>query len=952
MAGDKLVGNNSDSGPFVTFFNALFCTGYEIFSLPNPIDFIVGFFNGDNFFVTAESAKNRLVNIKNVCENGYIAGLYNGVSDIANDEKKEATKKLYADQIIELSNYYKKLYGKYEEGETCISNTAGETGDYAQWKQYDSKWRDIKIGSDYSDTVGNLGCLVTSLAIQISRSGTGLGALPSGKTEFNPESFVLGLKNNNGFDSGGSLIFAAVSKVAPKWKIGDLKKTNISDSKKLAEAISSELSSSQNGKQKFLILKIHHQKSTQHWVAVDHVSGDNVLIYDPGAPGTTLDENYKGWVVDGILVNSADDVEEGQVQSVNNSCSSGDADLNRFIGFLAYNEGHDTCNFQGRGVNTGYGAGTLAGDAGGQTTAFGITISDKDVADSIGYTSFSDELYSGCTNKEDTERLLVATIDYLANDWTQKQIDQHGITVNQHQKYMLTSVNYGGIVLAVPIMEAIRTYGAESEQVFEAFKHSFGINYAISNGFHGLMRRRLTEYEIFMTGNYEAESSNYLTMPYIQNGLAMSKSEVMSHFPTQRDDLLEGMPFAPIDGSSVGSTSSGKGNGKLVCKDGNAVYDKDSNENESLAYPVCGKKDGTTRVLFVGNSRTYVGDIPKKFKKITESKGYKVSVTEALEGGQTLASLSSKFGDTISKSYDCVVMQEQTETYMYDRDTFLSGAQSVVSKAKSGNSDVMTYVRATWAKNNSGRGTLDAAYANADHVASSTGSQIIPDGKAFEKSASDYPNINLFADDRHQSNEGAYLSAATIFKKLYGISVSDAKYYDSLGKDKATNLLKIADEVVPDATSSAIKGKGSLSSDQRQKIIDFARSQIGVSYNYGPGGTCGGGAWENDIPNQQLSCNGLTRHAYAAAGVSIPLGSIDQMSNAPIVTSTGSVSDMAPGDIIVYDNAGYRNDIQYSTKGFRHVAIYIGDGQLIEGTCPVVQQRAVRDGEYSYSVTW
>ena len=150
-------------------------------------------------------------------------------------------------------------------------------------------------------------------------------------------------------------------------------------------------------------------------------------------------------------------------------------------------------------------------------------------------------------------------------------------------------------------------------------------------------------------------------------------------------------------------------------------------------------------------------------------------------------------------------------------------------------------------------------------------------------------------------------------------------------------------------------GKGSLTAAQRQKIVEFSRSQIGVPYNYGAGGACGGGAWSNDIPNKQLACNGLTRWAYAAAGVTIPEGSREQMSGAPVVTSTGKISDMTPGDIIVFDDCNpqcRRSDISFTRWSYRHVAIYEGDGKLIEATCPKAQRRAIGNYEYSYSITW
>lgn len=148
-----------------------------------------------------------------------------------------------------------------------------------------------------------------------------------------------------------------------------------------------------------------------------------------------------------------------------------------------------------------------------------------------------------------------------------------------------------------------------------------------------------------------------------------------------------------------------------------------------------------------------------------------------------------------------------------------------------------------------------------------------------------------------------------------------------------------------------ISGKGSLTDEQRKKIIEFAISQIGVAYNYGPGGGTGG-FWENDVPNSQLSCNGLTYWSYHAAGVEIPRGSREQQEGAPVVTSTGSVADMFPGDIVCWDDTGRRTDIDNIRISYQHVAIYIGDGEIVEGTMPCAQRRHIVDNEYSYSITW
>ena len=208
---------------------------------------------------------------------------------------------------------------------------------------------------------------------------------------------------------------------------------------------------------------------------------------------------------------------------------------------------------------------------------------------------------------------------------------------------------------------------------------------------------------------------------------------------------------------------------------------------------------GKIKILFVGNSRTYVNDIPSKVKGFAKSDGYDISITRALKAGKTLYELSNDlYAKTIeSDSFNCVVMQEQTETYISNYNTFLKGAKKVNEKVKNKNPNTKVYVRQTWAKSDFKKSELNSAYSNAERVASAINGYLIYDGKSFDKVHSKYPNVNLFQDERHQSNVGAYVSAAAIYKTLFGNSVSGNDYKDGIDSSTALKMRKIVDEVIP-----------------------------------------------------------------------------------------------------------------------------------------------------------
>lgn len=86
------------------------------------------------------------------------------------------------------------------------------------------------------------------------------------------------------------------------------------------------------------------------------------------------------------------------------------------------------------------------------------------------------------------------------------------------------------------------------------------------------------------------------------------------------------------------------------------------------------------------------------------------------------------------------------------------------------------------------------------------------------------------------------------------------------------------------------------------KAISFALAQIGKPYQWGGNG-----------PNS-YDCSGLTQQSYKAAGVSIPRVARDQATVGRAVT----IESALPGDLV------------FPYIDYRHVAMYLGNGQVIE----------------------
>jgi cell wall-associated NlpC family hydrolase len=105
-------------------------------------------------------------------------------------------------------------------------------------------------------------------------------------------------------------------------------------------------------------------------------------------------------------------------------------------------------------------------------------------------------------------------------------------------------------------------------------------------------------------------------------------------------------------------------------------------------------------------------------------------------------------------------------------------------------------------------------------------------------------------------------------------------------------------------------------------VVQAAETQIGVPY-----------LWGGVTPGVGLDCSGLVLVAYAAAGISMPRTTYAQATVG--VTEPAGAGVDQPGDLLFFEGT----DAAGSTSALGHVAIYIGNGLMIQApyTGTVVQ---------------
>jgi cell wall-associated NlpC family hydrolase len=164
--------------------------------------------------------------------------------------------------------------------------------------------------------------------------------------------------------------------------------------------------------------------------------------------------------------------------------------------------------------------------------------------------------------------------------------------------------------------------------------------------------------------------------------------------------------------------------------------------------------------------------------------------------------------------------------------------------------------------------------------------------------------LSTIKEERQRTEEGV----AQVQQQLTAQKATLTK----LLKDQKTELDSLTAQQQAEVAAQTVGGGNSSTppppqtyagptSTQAEKAVAFAYDQIGKPYVYGATGP------------SSYDCSGLVQAAWASAGVGIPRTTYEMWSELPHIPT----SDLQVGDLIIYNGEG-------------HVAIYVGDGYIID----------------------
>ncbi len=212
------------------------------------------------------------------------------------------------------------------------------------------------------------------------------------------------------------------------------------------------------------------------------------------------------------------------------------------------------------------------------------------------------------------------------------------------------------------------------------------------------------------------------------------------------------------------------------------------------------------KLLFIGNSATYVHDIPQTLSLLAGKAGYPIEAKAITAGGYTLsqhANSSTEHGkkvfDEIANGYDIVFLQDNGNCIQSDamRAASTDACKALHAAIRTAGAEAYIYVRPPYGKDNAGYTPLEQCIEFDKlfiEISKQLGTKNVYVNRAFAY-AMEHARYDLWGPDHaHTSEHGAYLAVCVFFSTLFRVT-STVLEPNGLPREDAIALQKIADKI-------------------------------------------------------------------------------------------------------------------------------------------------------------
>ena len=224
-------------------------------------------------------------------------------------------------------------------------------------------------------------------------------------------------------------------------------------------------------------------------------------------------------------------------------------------------------------------------------------------------------------------------------------------------------------------------------------------------------------------------------------------------------------------------------------------------------------KDGVIKILFVGNSATYVHELPQTLCRLAGEAGYYIEANSIVKGGYELAQhadVTTSHGqnvlDEIAKGYNIVFLQDNGSCVTTEEKSQAArcACEALNRAIVAAGGKTCLYVRPPYGYDHAGRTPFEQCIAFDvlfDEIAAPIDAVNAYVNRAFAY-AMTHLDCDLWGPDHaHTSEFGGYLAVCVFFATLFGISATvlganGLPQKDALALQKVADLIAI-DRMIP-----------------------------------------------------------------------------------------------------------------------------------------------------------
>jgi hypothetical protein len=215
------------------------------------------------------------------------------------------------------------------------------------------------------------------------------------------------------------------------------------------------------------------------------------------------------------------------------------------------------------------------------------------------------------------------------------------------------------------------------------------------------------------------------------------------------------------------------------------------------------------RVLFIGNSYTYVNDLPAVFAQLAGAGNHAVETSMIAQGGYALSdhlAAPATIQAIDSKKWDYVILQEQSDIPAFPQSRSFSmypAATALVERIRRGGSTPMFLM--TWAHReglpNSGFADFGSMQYQIEdgylRIAKALDVGVAPVGFVWWQLRESNPELDLWQEDgSHPNEKGTYLAACVLYAAIFRESPAGLAHSLSITEEDAATMQSTAERIV------------------------------------------------------------------------------------------------------------------------------------------------------------